>query len=436
MKKCCLCLLSLLLLLCSCQKQDSQSSSAIRKKHITANLRKVNTSSQAHLRKDIQEELNYYLQRHCIEDEGYDMVVRYAEVGDSMFKTYLPQGAFSPLAILNLRNGLRQGIGLSHDARGRIYIGIWQADTLSVGVRVDRHGIYAGEFDQSMQPSGHGCYQHHDGTYYEGRWQEGYRHGFGISVSPTRLLAGTWKKDRFFGEHIRHTVDRIYGVDLSRYQHEKGRRRFGINWQDLRVTHLGRRIKGTISGEVDYPIRFAYIKATQGISIFNRYYKMDYTAAHGKGIPVGAYHFFSPKVSGRMQANFFLSKGIFKKGDLPPVLDIEPSNKQISKMGGTSVLLREIRAWLQVVEKKLHVRPILYVNQRFVSEHLEQDSSLLSNYPVWIARYGEYKPGLHLSFWQLSSDARVKGIQTQVDVNVFNGYETQWEEFLRESTIP
>ena len=60
---------------------------------------------------------------------------------------------------------------------------------------------------------------------------------------------------------------------------------------------------------------------------------------------------------------------------------------------------------------------------------------LLDNYQVWIARYGEYKPGIHLSFWQLSADARVKGIATDVDVNVFNGYEPQWQEFLEKETI-
>jgi lysozyme len=37
--------------------------------------------------------------------------------------------------------------------------------------------------------------------------------------------------------------------------------------------------------------------------------------------------------------------------------------------------------------------------------------------------------------WQLSSDSRVKGIHPDVDVNVFNGYEHHWQEFLREETI-
>jgi len=383
----------------------------------------------------IKAELDYYLQRHSIEDEGYDMVARYAEVGDSMFGTYLPKGVFSPLAVLSPRGMGRQGIGLNRDARGRIYIGVWKADTLEVGLRVDKDGLYAGEFDRHMQASGHGCYRQADGTYYEGHWQYDQRDGFGIAVSTSRLQAGTWRKDRFVGEHIRHTVERIYGIDLSRYQHEKGRRRFAVNWRNMRVMNLGRRIKGTISGVVDYPVRFAYVKATQGITIRNRYFDTDYAAAHKAGIPVGAYHFFSTRQSGRLQANYFLKFGRFKRGDLPPVLDIEPTNAQVKRMGGTEALLREVRAWIKVVEGRLGTRPVLYVNQRLVNDHLSQDSVLLTRYPVWIARYGEYKPGLHLSFWQLSADARVSGIHTEVDVNVFNGYEPQWEEFLREATI-
>jgi lysozyme len=38
--------------------------------------------------------------------------------------------------------------------------------------------------------------------------------------------------------------------------------------------------------------------------------------------------------------------------------------------------------------------------------------------------------------WQLSSTGRVKGITGDVDINVFNGYADQWQEFLSEGVIP
>jgi lysozyme len=312
---------------------------------------------------------------------------------------------------------------------------MWNADTLQTGVRIDSAGIYAGQFNSRMMAEGHGCYRAFDGSFYEGHWMNDVREGFGFMVTTRNIQTGIWRKGRFFGERMMHTSNRIYGIDISRYQHEKGRRRFGIDWSRLRITHLGRRIKGNISGVVDYPVRFVYIKSTQGTTIRNQYYASDYMKARRCGIPVGTYHFFSTVKDGRAQAHYYLDHTLFKKGDLPPVLDVEPSDAQIRKMGGTAVLLREMREWIETIERRLHVRPILYVNQRFINDHLSAAPDLMENYLIWIARYGEYKPGVHLALWQLSADSKVDGIQTDVDVNVFNGYEPQWLEFLREETI-
>lgn len=393
------------------------------------------TAAIAERQRHIDAELDYYLQRHSVDEEGYDMVANYAANGDRLLEDYMPKERASLLGMLPLKNYDRQGMGIVSDSCGSIYVGTWQSDTLVTGMRLDSTGIYAGQFCRTMKATGHGCHRAFDGSFYEGHWTDDRREGFGFMVSLKNIQAGIWRNDRFFGERIQHTSDRIYGIDISRYQHEKGRKRFGINWKDLRVTHLGRRIKGNVSGTVDYPVRFVYIKSTQGTTISNRYFATDYAAARRQGLPVGTYHFFSPIKGGHEQAMYYLRNTTFRHGDLPPVLDVEPTNAQVRKMGGTAVLLREMRAWIKAVESQLHVRPILYVNQQFIYEHLIEAPDLMENYLIWIARYGEYKPGIHLAIWQLSSDSKVKGIQTDVDVNVFNGYEPQWEEFLREETI-
>ncbi len=54
---------------------------------------------------------------------------------------------------------------------------------------------------------------------------------------------------------------------------------------------------------------------------------------------------------------------------------------------------------------------------------------LKKKYPVWVARYGEYKPYVHLLYWQLSPDGRVRGIRGDVDIDVFNGSGTVQEVF-------
>ena len=303
-------------------------------------------------------------------------------------------------------------------------------------IRIDAHGTYAGQFDRHMMASGHGSYQSADYQYYEGHWEMDRRHGFGFCVSPDFLKAGIWKKDRYMGERMVYTTERIYGIDISRYQHEQGRKRFNINWKQLRIKGLGRRIStNRVNGEVDYPVSFVYIKSTEGISILNRYYANDYRSCHLNKIPVGAYHFFSTRQDPTAQANHFLRHTSFKRGDLPPMLDIEPSDAMIKQMGGPEILFKNIRTFLKVVERRLGVRPLLYINQRFVNTWLDYAPDLKKDYHFWIARYGEYKPDIHLSLWQLSADGYVKGIQGHVDLNVFNGYQGQWEEFVSEYSI-
>ena len=98
-------------------------------------------------------------------------------------------------------------------------------------------------------------------------------------------------------------------------------------------------------------------------------------------------------------------------------------------------MFREIRVWLKAVERHTGVKPILYVNQMFVNNHLSKQPDLKRDYRVWIARYSEYKPDVRLTYWQLCPDGRVAGIQGDVDINVFNGYKSQFEAFLQEETI-
>ena len=318
-------------------------------------------------------------------------------------------------------------------------------------VKVDSASTYIGEVDSKGCYNGYGIRHLLDGSYYEGNWLNGERSGFGLDLTPgMRMRIGEWKKDKYLGERITYTAERIYGIDISRYQHEtitkvkkwvrtrKGKKKlrivnkvqkFNINWNDLRITHLGNISKKTISGDVNYKISFVYIKASEGKSVINNYYKADYKAAKAHGYKVGSYHFFSPKTSGADQAAFFLKNSSYQRGDFPPVLDVEPTARQIQMMGGTKAMFIQIRKWLTMVEQARGVKPILYVSQTFVNKYLPAAPDLMKNYNVWIARYGEYRPNVNLVYWQLCPDGRVKGINTEVDINVFNGFQTEWERF-------
>ena len=137
------------------------------------------------------------------------------------------------------------------------------------------------------------------------------------------------------------------------------------------------------------------------------------------------------KTSAEAQANYFLNHTLFRKGDFPPVLDVEPTDAQIRQIGGDNELMRRIRIFMRMVEKRTGMRPILYISQMFINKPMANAEDIKKNYNVWIARYGQYKPDVRLVYWQLCPDGRVNGITGEVDVNVFNGYQNQFNEFTR-----
>ena len=334
------------------------------------------------------------------------------------------------------RKGKRHGYGTTTDRHGRTVTALWRCDSIVTGEISYPDGTYRGELDSCFAPDGHGIYRGRDGSYYDGAWRRGVRNGFGCGIEADgKMKVGEWKDGKYRGERMTYTDERIYGIDISRYQHGKGRKKYAINWDRLRITHLGSISRKKVSGKVDYPVSFVYIKSTEGISVRNPYYLSDYRQARRHGIPCGAYHFFSPTSPAAKQAYYFLRNSRFAKGDFPPVLDVEPTPSQLKKMGGAAAMFGRIRTWLDIVEKRTGVRPILYVSQQFVNKYLPSAPDITSKYLIWIARYGEYKPEVRLVFWQLCPDGRVNGIRGDVDINVFNGYHDRFELFLNNERI-
>ena len=406
------------------------------------------------LTKDEIEEMNYYFRVHSATDEGYNQIASYyAELQQRLWylqallqsdsTTYLTYDTIHaqqrPLVAVKVKGGYwkagqfhvkrhLRGKGIAQDTKGRVVRGIWDDDTVVVAKRTDSLGVYFGQMDYALNVSGQGIFKAYDGNRYEGHWQNDLRQGFGFESSPHhQLRVGEWKKGRLLGERLKYTTERIYGIDISRHQHEKGRKRYSINWKKLRILSLGR--KHPTNGQT-FPVSFMYIKATEGTTILNRYFRQDYLQAKKHGIHVGAYHFFSLSTTPQAQVSHFLKHAVIAKGDFPPVLDVEPSEAQIARIGDEE-LMRRIRIWMEIVERRTGKHPILYVNQMFIINHMKNASDIKKKYNVWIARYGEYKPDVKLAYWQLSPTGRVDGIYGEVDINVFNGYQGQFSEFVR-----
>ena len=423
-------LLSILIALCGCSCSGGSHPKGLPTS--SSDYRSLQQSVNDQRQNQISSELDYYFQRHDTLDEGYAAVLHYSTAGEKPLSRFVPQGPLTLTGILSPH----QGKVLVRDPLGRPIVGQMQADTLVSGLRIDSTGIYAGSMNHRGEAWGEGIYRTADGTYFEGLWQHDQREGFGLSIGPGHLMVGTWLRDQFRGEHMLFHNRRIYGIDISRYQHEKGRRHFSVRWNNLQVSHFGRRISSEcVLDRVDYPVSFVYIKSTEGVTIENRYYEADDAAVRQRGIPVGAYHFFSTRTPADEQAHHFLANTHFRRGDLPPMLDIEPSDKMIDEMGGPLVLFDAIRTWIGIVQNATRTRPLLYFNQRFAHTYLPLAPDLREGYRFWVARYAEYKPDLHHDIWQCSGDGRVQGFMPEVDINVFNGYDDLWYEFLRTETI-
>ena len=203
----------------------------------------------------------------------------------------------------------------------------------------------------------------------------------------------------------------VRGIDISHYQNE-------IDWHILRDAIIK-----------DVPIRFVFIKATEGTDRFDPYFNLYFAQARRNELTRGAYHFFSTKSSGKKQAEYFCRMVQLEPGDLPPVLDVEI---EVDKLSGYSreKLRREVLAWLQYAEKYYGVPPILYASSAYKQHYL--NGADFERYPFWIAHYYVKNPTYKGSwaFWQHTDQGRVEGIKGKVDIDVFNGTAEDFAQLL------
>ena len=131
----------------------------------------------------------------------------------------------------------------------------------------------------------------------------------------------------------------VHGVDVSHYQGV-------IDWKRVAADSLG-----------DFPLRFAFLKATEGGDHGDSTFQRHFAEARKAGLVCGAYHYFIPATDARRQADFFIRTVPLRKGDLPPVLDVETLGKRSPRE-----LRAAVKIWLNHVERHYGVKPILYTS--------------------------------------------------------------------------
>jgi lysozyme len=201
----------------------------------------------------------------------------------------------------------------------------------------------------------------------------------------------------------------IHGIDVSKYQSM-------IAWEEVKAMKVQ-----------NIQLGFAFIKATEGIGNADPHFKRNWKKTKDHGVIRGAYHFFIASKDGRLQAEHFIDKVELEPGDLPPVLDVEQLN-------GTNAtqLKKEIKEWLEIVEKHYKVKPIIYTNVDFYNRNIGNE---FDEYPLWVAHYYQpEQPRIKRGwvFWQHSDEGRVNGIVSKVDFNVFNGDSVEFKSLLVE----
>lgn len=202
----------------------------------------------------------------------------------------------------------------------------------------------------------------------------------------------------------------LFGIDISHNNPDE------IKWDSLMVmTDLKLRTVRHISHAIDIqPVKFIFIKASEGVSMRDNNFKKHWEAARKAKLKRGAYHFFRTSKDPEMQAkNFIEAVGPLRGKDLPPVLDIETIHIGFTKKELNENALK----WLQIVEEHYKKRPIIYTYSNFAERFLDEE--IKNNYPIWIAHYHVDNPAYeNWIYWQCSDRAVVHGVPGYVDLNV------------------
>ena len=222
------------------------------------------------------------------------------------------------------------------------------------------------------------------------------------------------------GEVETPNVSVIVGIDISEYQGQ-------IEWERLaiakEVVDSCVSVEDRVGLTETLPVRFAIVRATKSSGYVDKLFERNYKAARQQGICVGAYHFLTDSVSGKLQAENYINVVKLEKDDLPPVLDVEVFSPQVIDIA---------KEWLSVVEEHYGRQAIVYSNQSGYNDIIMKDSVLKSR-DLWLAQLISEKPSMeNCKFWQLSHKGQVIGIRDcNVDINLFLGDNAKFEKYAK-----
>lgn len=182
------------------------------------------------------------------------------------------------------------------------------------------------------------------------------------------------------------------GLDISRHQ---GR----IHWDEL--------------VEKNPQLKFVYIKATEGSSVVDPFYKKNFKAAKKRGLLVGSYHFLTYRTSMERQVTNFLDHIDLSKQDLLLLVDVE---KDGTREWGRDLIQKNLAEFIRLIKERTGHYPMIYTNESYYHKNLYPE---FNRYHLFIANYSLSPeiPDTKHDIWQFSKRGRVHGIWTYVDIN-------------------
>lgn len=207
----------------------------------------------------------------------------------------------------------------------------------------------------------------------------------------------------------------IHGTDVSKYQ-------TNVDWSKVRASGIS----------------FAFIKATEGGDRVDDGFKSHWNGTRQAGILRGAYHFYYFCRPAIEQARWYIQNVPREQSALPPVLDMEwnPQSPTCKLRPHPEVVRKEMRIFLQAVEKHYGKRPVIYTTVDFFDDN---DLEQLIEYPFWlrsVAGHPDEKYGPHpWTFWQYTGTGVIPGIKGNADINVFAGDHGSWKKWLESNKV-
>jgi lysozyme len=243
-------------------------------------------------------------------------------------------------------------------------------------------------------------------------------------LSPQNPAATTQGRLRVYGQQFRDAKPinfgkvqprhyAVHGVDVSRWQGD-------IDWPKLRTQGAN----------------FAYIKATDGGDHLDPMFKTNWRKAKEAGIRRGAYHFFYWCRRASEQADWFIRNVPRDPDALPPVIDVEWNGESSCKRRPSRAdVLEKMQVFMDKLERHYGQRPVIYTAPDFYKDNLV---GAFENYPFWLRAVAQHPstvyPGRKWVFWQYSGSGLSQGVNGRIDLNVFNGSEDGWHNWVARRT--